>query len=197
MFAFVRAHGSELASLASNFDKAKAAKLSAELLLSVDKDKLSVLADPAKLSGAEKFAAEKLPQIRDALDSFKKESVTTPDGKTVSRLDALIEAGTAASDGKLDKKSADFLAGETFELVSRLLPALGDWQMPDGGNETPEAAKKFKKEFVSNNLGFVIGQALPHLFGRPTEKIVGAYFADAGNKQAFVKTLSATLIGKT
>lgn len=138
-----------------------------------------------------------MPQIRDALESFKKETVTGPDGKTASRLDALIEAGTAASEGRLDKARADFLAGEAFELVSRLLPAIGDWKMPESGGDTPEAAKRFKKEFVSNNLGFVIGQALPYLFGRPTEKIVGAYFADSGNKSAFVKTLSATMVKKS
>ena len=155
-----------------------------------------MLANASELAGAEKFAAEKLPQIRDALETFKNETVTDPDGKTVSRLDALIEAGTAATEGRLDKKRADFLAGEAFELVSRLLPTMGVWQMPEGGGDTPETAKKFKKEFVSNNLGFVIGQALPYLFGRPTEKIVGAYFADAGNKEAFVKTLSATIAGK-
>lgn len=152
-----------------------------------------MLADASKLAGTEKFAAERLPQIRDALETFKNETVTDPDGKTVSRLDALIEAGTAAAEGKIDKKRADFLAGEAFELVSRLLPTMGEWQMPEGADETPETVKKFKKEFVSNNLGFVFGQALPYLFGRPTEKIVGAYFADAGNKEAFVKTLSATL----
>lgn len=74
---------------------------------------------------------------------------------------------------------------------------MGDWKMPEGGGDTPEAAKRFKKEFVSNNLGFVIGQVLPYLFGRPTEKIVGAYFADSGNKSAFVKTLSATMVKKS
>ena len=41
---------------------------------------------------------------------------------------------------------------------------MGDWKMPENGGDTPEMAKKFKKEFFSNNLGFVIGQALPYLF---------------------------------
>lgn len=128
------------------------------------------------------------------METFKNETSTGPDGKSGSRLDTLIEAGNAAIEGKIDPERARFLASETFELLSRLMPAMGEWKIPEGGNETPEMAKKFKKEFLSNNLGFVIRQALPYLFGRPTEKIVAAYFADAGNKDAFVKTLSATLV---
>lgn len=122
------------------------------------------MADPSKLSGVERLVAEKLPQIRDVLEGFKNETATGPDGRTVSRLDALIEAGTAASEGKLNPERARFLAGEAFELFSRLIPAMGDWKMPENGGDTPEMAKKFKKEFLSNNLGFVIGQALPYLF---------------------------------
>lgn len=91
----------------------------------------------------------------------------------------------------------EFLASEAFELVSRLLPALGDWKIPESGESpTSKTANEFKKQFVSNNLGFVIGQTLPYLLGRPTEKIVGLYFEDKGNKQAFVKTLSTTLAKK-
>ena len=68
--------------------------------------------------------------------------------------------------------------------------------MPDGKTAPSETVKKFKSEFVSNNFGFVIGQAIPYLFGRPTEKIVSSYFADQGNKEAFVKTLSSTISKK-
>lgn len=194
MRAFLETHSAELVSLSKNFDKALAAKIGSELLLSVDRDRLGTLVDASKLSGGERFAAEKLPQIRDALDAFRKETVTTPGGKTVSRLDALIYSGARAAEGKISKKEAEFLAGEAFELVSRLLPTIGEWKMPEG-SDVPASSmeKKFRKEFLANNLGFVLGQALPYLFGRPTEKILAAYFADSGNKDAFVKTVSSTL----
>lgn len=191
---FLEARSGDLVSLSKTFDKAKAAKLGSELLLSVDREKLGTLVDPSKLSGGERLAAEKLPQIRDALEAFRKETVVAHDGKTVSRLDALIDSGTRAAEGKISNKEAEFLAGEAFELVSRLLPALGEWKMPESP-DTPASSmeKKFKKEFLANNLGFVLGQALPYLFGRPTEKILSQYFADSGNKEAFVKTIAGTL----
>lgn len=198
MRAFLEKNSASLRSLSEKFDTATAAKLGSELLLSVDREKLTTLVNADKLSGAEKLAAEKLPQIRDVLDAFRKETATSPDGRTVSRLDALIEAGSKAAEGKLSKSETEFLAGEAFELVSRLLPAMGEWKMPEGDGKPPsDMEKKFKKEFVSQNLGFIIGQALPYLFGRPTESILGAYFADAGNKEAFIKTLSGTLVAKT
>lgn len=151
--------------------------------------------DPSKLSGTERLAAEKLPQIRKALDSFRNETLTNPDGRQVSRLDALIESGIRLREDKLSQKETEFFAGETFDLLSRLLPAMGDWKIPESGGEIPESGKRFKKEFLSHNFGFALSQVLPYLFGRPTEKIVENYFADSQNRQAFVKTLSATVAG--
>ncbi len=195
MLSFVTIYRSELASLGKNFDAAKAAKLAAALLLEVDSEKLVSLVDVSKLSGTERFAAEKLPQIQKALDSFRNETVQTPDERKVSRLDSLIESGIRIQEGKISPKEAEFFAGETFELLSRFLPTMGEWKIPEGGGAPSEAGERFKKEFFSNNLGFVLSQALPYLFGRPTEKIVEKYFADMGNKEAFIKTLSATVTG--
>lgn len=149
--------------------------------------------DPSKLSGAERLAAEKLPQIRKVLDSFRNETATNPDGRQVSRLDALIESGIRLREGKLSQKETEFFAGETFDLLSRLLPTMGDWKIPESGGEIPDAGKRFKKEFLSHNFSFALSQALPYLFGRPTEKIVENYFAGSQNREAFVKTLSAAV----
>lgn len=193
MRGFLFSHSEELSSLAKNFNTAKATRIGVELLLSIEETNLPLFMDASRLTGVERLAVEKLPQIRTVLGSFRNESVRTPDGKISSRLDALIESGVRAREGKLSQKEAEFFAGETFDLLSRLLPTMGEWKISESGNEISEASKKFKKEFLSKNFGFVLGQMLPYLFGRPTEEIMQRYFVDQSNKEAFIKTLSATV----
>ncbi len=187
---FMVENAAELAGLGESFDTERALVLGGKFFLSVPEESLAILGTPTETERPSRSVGEKLPQIRKAVAEFGGETTSLTDGRSVSRLNALLSKAADAVDGTISEADSRVLAEEGFELLSRIVSALGDdWSLPKGGAENPLSVR-MKSAFVRENPGFVVSQAIPYLFGRHTEEIVRRFFADPTNKPGFVAAMA-------